>query len=50
MSDSRAEWTEADSVQYRELADVAVPARDEQITTLMALLPFAWQEAFRVVL
>lgn len=49
MSDRRDEWIEADSVQYRELANVAVPARDEQIATLVALLPFAPQEAFRVV-
>jgi tRNA (cmo5U34)-methyltransferase len=49
MTDTRNEWTEEDSMRYRELATVAVPARDEQIATLLALLPFAPQGAFRAV-
>src|SRR5262249_17803264 len=49
MNDSHDEWTEQDSTQYRELATVAVPARDEQIATILTLIPFTPQEAFRVV-
>jgi len=42
-------WTEADSQLYRQLAPVAVPARAEQIASLLTLLPFKQDEAFRVV-
>jgi tRNA (cmo5U34)-methyltransferase len=42
-------WTEADSKLYRELATVAVPARDEQLATLLTLLPFGQDVAFRAV-
>ena len=45
----RTEWTEDDSRLYRELAAVAVPARDEQIATLLSLLGFDHAEPFRVV-
>lgn len=45
----RTEWTEDDSRLYRELAAVAVPARDEQIATLLSLLGFDRTEPFRVV-
>ena len=34
---------------YRKLAAVAVPARDEQLATLLSLLPFGVDEAFSVV-
>jgi tRNA (cmo5U34)-methyltransferase len=49
MTDTHNEWTEEASQLYRELADVAVPARDEQIATLLTLIPFAPQDTFRVV-
>lgn len=42
-------WTEDDSTVYQELAAVAVPARAEQIATLLTLLPFGQQERFRAV-
>ena len=45
----RTEWTEDDSRLYRELAAVAVPARDEQIATLLSLLGFDRAEPFRMV-
>ena len=34
-------WTEDDSQTYREIADVAVPRRQEMIATLVAAVPFA---------
>ena len=42
-------WTEADSTLYQSLAAVAVPDRAEQLATLLTLLPFATQDAGRVV-
>jgi tRNA (cmo5U34)-methyltransferase len=42
-------WTEADSLAYGEMADVAVPRRSEMIRTLLAVAPFAADEAFRIV-
>lgn len=45
----RTEWTEDDSRVYRELAAVAVPARDEQIATLLSLLGFGRDARFRAV-
>lgn len=49
MADVHDEWTEEDSQLYREIAAVAVPARDEQIATILTLLPFAQHEPFRAV-
>ena len=49
MAEERTEWTEDDSQLYRELAAIAVPARDEQVATLLSLLPFRQQDAFRAV-
>jgi SAM-dependent methyltransferase len=49
MADVQAGWTEEDSRRYRELAAVAVPARDEQMAALLALLPFRQDESFRAV-
>lgn len=49
MADARNEWTEDDSTLYQELAAVAVPARAEQIATLLTLLPFGRQESFHAV-
>jgi SAM-dependent methyltransferase len=43
------EWTEEDSELYRQLAAVLVPAREEQIATLLILLPFGREERFRAV-
>lgn len=42
-------WTEENSTTYQELAPVAVPARAEQLATLLALTPFARDERFRAV-
>jgi SAM-dependent methyltransferase len=49
MSEELYEWTEADSKLYQEIAAVAVPARAEQIATLLTLLPFSPEESFRAV-
>jgi tRNA (cmo5U34)-methyltransferase len=43
------QWTEEDSRLYQEIAHVAVPAREEQMATLLTLLPFGQGDAFRVV-
>jgi len=42
-------WSEDDSLLYRDIAAIAVPAREEQIATILALLPFDRLDAFRVV-
>jgi class 3 adenylate cyclase/trans-aconitate methyltransferase len=42
-------WTEDESQQYLELSAVAIPARDEQIATIVALLPFEAQSHFDVL-
>jgi len=42
-------WTEESSKTYRLLAHIAVPQRAEQIATLLTLLPFDQNQAFRVV-
>ena len=49
MAEERTEWTEDDSHMYRELAAIAVPARDEQIATILSLLPFQQNETFQAV-
>ena len=33
-------WTEQDSQTYRDIADVAVPRRQEMVATLVAAVPF----------
>jgi tRNA (cmo5U34)-methyltransferase len=43
------QWTEADSKLYQEIASVAVPAREEQIATMLTLLPFTQADSFRAV-
>ncbi|HEY7020242.1 MAG TPA: class I SAM-dependent methyltransferase [Ktedonobacterales bacterium] len=48
-TDESLEWSAASSAVYRQLASVAVPAREEQMATLLSLLPFGHEEAFRVV-
>jgi tRNA (cmo5U34)-methyltransferase len=47
MTDGQNTWTEEDSKRYQELAAVAVPAREEQMAALLALLPFGQDEPFR---
>lgn len=42
-------WKEDDSTLYRQLAPIAVPARAEQLATLLALMPFARDEVFDAV-
>jgi tRNA (cmo5U34)-methyltransferase len=44
-----SEWTEKDSSVYREIADMAVPRRDEMMRTLVAAVPFAAAETVRIV-
>ena len=43
------EWNESDSTVYRALAAIAVPRRDEQMASLLTLLPFNRDESFHVV-
>ena len=47
--DESVEWSAESSAVYRQLASVAVPAREEQVATLLSLLPFGREEAFHVV-
>lgn len=42
-------WDEEDSEVYRALAEVAVPRREEQLATLLCLLPFGRDDAFHIV-
>lgn len=44
-----AQWSESDSELYQSIADIAVPAREEQIAALLTLLPFRPNEPFRAV-
>jgi SAM-dependent methyltransferase len=43
------QWNQASSDMYRQLSMVAVPSRQEQITTMLALLPFGKDDAFHAV-
>ena len=52
LLDSRGEvvgWDEGTSATYRMLAEVAVPRREEQLATLLCLLPFGKNDSFRIV-
>ncbi len=49
MTDSTNQWTESTSDTYRQFSDVIIPARAEQIATLLTLLPFQQGDTFRVV-
>lgn len=49
MEKSQQTWSEEDSKLYREIAEVAVPAREEQIATLLTLIPFGPKDSFRAV-
>jgi trans-aconitate methyltransferase len=42
-------WTESDSQTYREIADVAVPRRQEMLATLVAAVPFDGGEVFKIL-
>ncbi len=42
-------WTQEQSDVYRQLAQIAVPHRVEQVTALLTLLPFAPTTPFRLV-
>jgi len=42
-------WTENDSQTYREIADVAVPRRQEMTATLVAAVPFTADEPVKVL-
>jgi tRNA (cmo5U34)-methyltransferase len=42
-------WSEEDSALYRAIAPIAVPRRDEMIRALVEAVPFARDEAFKVV-
>ena len=42
-------WTEQDSAIYRDIADVAVPRRDEMIAALVAAVPFGADEPVKVL-
>ena len=42
-------WTESDSQTYREIADVAVPRRDEMVATLVAAVPFSADEPVKML-
>jgi cyclopropane fatty-acyl-phospholipid synthase-like methyltransferase len=48
-TDESVEWSAESSAVYRQLASVAVPAREEQVATLLSLLPLGRDEAFRIV-
>lgn len=49
MDRSSESWSEEESALYRELAAGAVPARAEQIATLLALIPRRASDPFRVL-
>ena len=42
-------WDEEDSAVYRALAEVAVPGREAQLATMLRLLPYSRDKAFRIV-
>jgi tRNA (cmo5U34)-methyltransferase len=42
-------WNEADSAVYREIADVAVPRREEMISALVGAVPFAGVEPVKIL-
>ncbi len=42
-------WTEQDSQLYRDIADVAVPGRQELMATLVAAVPFAAEEPVKIL-
>jgi precorrin-6B methylase 2 len=49
MNEDRVVWTEEASETYRRLSAVTVPSREEQIATVLTLLPFGREAGFRAV-
>ena len=49
MTDNQNQWTEEASQLYQEIAPVVVPARGEQIASLLTLLPFSQNDSFQAV-
>ncbi|MBI2912742.1 MAG: class I SAM-dependent methyltransferase [Chloroflexi bacterium] len=49
MDQRPSNWTEADSHTFLDLAEVAVPSRDEQLEVLLSLVPARPDEAFAAV-
>jgi phospholipid N-methyltransferase len=47
--DTTLGWSEINSATFLDVADIFVPQRDEQLRTLVALIPAAPQETFTVV-
>ena len=42
-------WTENDSETYREIADIAVPRRQEMVATLVSTVPFTADEPVKIL-
>ncbi len=42
-------WTESDSQDFRDIADVAVPRREEMIATLVSTVPFGHGEPVKIL-
>jgi len=49
MKNTHPRWSEDDSHLYRQIAPIAVPARAEQLATLLALLPFNVDDSFSAI-
>jgi ubiquinone/menaquinone biosynthesis C-methylase UbiE len=49
MSEPSAAWSEADSREFINLADIAVPGREEQLELILSLIPAQEHEEFRAV-
>jgi tRNA (cmo5U34)-methyltransferase len=49
VSEGTINWTEDASAIYKQLADVAVPDREEQVASIVALLPFDKDATFQVI-
>lgn len=49
MNDSSSAWSEQDSLDFIDLAHVAVPGRREQMEVLLSLIPAGADEEFRAV-
>ena len=49
IGDGMWSWDVEDSAVYRALAEVAVPGREAQLATMLCLLPYGRDEAFKIV-
>jgi SAM-dependent methyltransferase len=47
MADPRSGWSESTSGAFIELADIAVPSRDEQMEVMLSLVPATTEREFR---